>query len=165
MSVRPPSSTHSLAWLVPLGILAAAGCAAMEPRSAGHLDAALADTPRAKAAPATYTAVLRANNGKMRKVVLPWTSETTVQTAVEQSGAARKFDNMTIVVERQPSPQAASTHRMDSGYDPAKNRVPAHLDYALHPNDSVLIADDPITLADQLVDAILAPMGGLLGLN
>lgn len=76
-----------------------------------------------------------------------------VQQAVEQSGA--RFRRMKIEIYRQlPN---GSGHRLDIPFDRTKRQVPPSGDYAIHPNDRIVITEDTSTVVDDMLESLTGP--------
>jgi hypothetical protein len=77
----------------------------------------------------------------------------TVQTALERSGAIEKFRSMEVslfrVVEETGHPL-----RLSVPYSPRKKSVLPEHDYALHPNDRIIVASKTNNALDKLVDSL-----------
>ena len=79
-----------------------------------------------------------------------------VQQLLEQSGAARRFRRMKIEIYRQLP--GGGGHRLDVAYDRATHRVPPGADYAIHPNDRIVVTEDTSTIVDDMIESIGGPI-------
>jgi hypothetical protein len=116
------------------------------------------DTPagEAAAAPATVQVTLKPKDGKPKQKTLPFTPGMSVQSALEQTAATRKFTDMEIKVYRVTPYSKGMPVPLQSDYDPSKNRVPILNDMSLHPGDMVLIEEND----NSQLDLMLAKLTG-----
>lgn len=78
-----------------------------------------------------------------------------VQQALEQSGALGRFRRMKIEIYRH-LPDGGG-HRLDIPFDRAKRRVPPAGDYAIHPNDRIVVTEDTSTVVDDMLESLGGP--------
>ena len=77
----------------------------------------------------------------------------TVQTALERSGAISKFRGMDIMIYR----VVKETNRglkLPVDYQYSEKAVVSHQDYALHPNDRIVVTSMSNNALDKFVDAL-----------
>ncbi len=97
-------------------------------------------------------------SGKQPQLVqLPLPEVLYVQQALEQSGAIRRFRRMKIEIYRQ-LPEGGG-HRLDVAFDRVTRRVPPGADYAIHPNDRIVVTEDSSTVVDDMLETITGPFG------
>ena len=78
-----------------------------------------------------------------------------VQQALEQSGALGRFRRMKIEIYRH-LPNGGG-HRLDIPFDRAKRQVPPSGDYAIHPNDRIVVTEDTSTVVDDMLESLGGP--------
>jgi hypothetical protein len=78
-----------------------------------------------------------------------------VQQALEQSGALGRFRRMKIEIYRH-LPNGGG-HRLDIPFDRAKRSVPPSGDYAIHPNDRIVVTEDTSTMVDDMLESLGGP--------
>jgi hypothetical protein len=99
----------------------------------------------------TVLVTLKPKNGRIKQKTIPYTEGMSVQTALEQSGAIRKFTDMDIKVYRVTPLSKGQAVPLQSDYDPSKNRVPVLNDLALHPGDKVLLEENNNSQLDIMI--------------
>ncbi len=110
----------------------------------------------------TCTVVLKPGLGKPVVMEMPVTEGATVQTALEHSKATRKFRRMDIHVLRPPQVRGnspAEAQKMTAKFDRRHREVEIDHDYALYPNDRVVIEEDQSTMVDDMFQSIAGRMG------
>ncbi len=108
------------------------------------------------------TVVLQPGRGEQDVVQVPLTGGATVQTALDQSKATRKFRRMEIYVLRKPPSRGnrpSQVQKMNVEFNRKRRRVDAEYDYALYPNDRVVVQEDMTTIIDDTVEAVAGRMG------
>lgn len=140
--------------IVALATLAASGCATMTlPGFPGLAD--LPATAAAQPAPGmpSVTVEFRSPEVRTKRMQLPYTAGMTVQTAMEQSRATKHFRRMTVALVR-TNPPHGRPHKMDIEFNSAKGRVHFTHDYALYPDDRLIVTEDTSTPLDDLISRI-----------
>jgi hypothetical protein len=93
---------------------------------------------------------------------MPLSEGATVQTALDFSKATRKFRRMDIYVLRTP-PSAgnvpAQAQKMQVEFNRKRHRVDPEYDYALYPNDRIVVQEDPTTFFDEAIEAVAGRLG------
>jgi hypothetical protein len=117
--------------LVVSGLLLTAGCAS--PFGGGDPDGL------AEAAPPTCLVELNPLIGKPRQVSLVLQEGMTVQSALEQTKAHRKYGSMELVLVRQPATPGSEPQRLGATWEPKQRRVSIDTDYALYPGDVLVV--------------------------
>jgi hypothetical protein len=112
--------------------------------------------PAAKPA-ASYIVEIRPENGKLQSVEKPLTDQTYIQTALDQTGASKKFKRASIEVFR-PLP-AGGWHKMNLELDKDTHRVPPEFDYAVLPGDRIVVIEDSETILDDIMHRAFTPLG------
>lgn len=145
-----------------LGLLAIAtgltGCSMFKEQAAPKLAAEVTPGPAHQDAPtAKYIVEIRAEGSKPQTVEKPLTENVHVQSALQQTGAAKKFDRATVEVYR-PLP-SGGWHKMKLEYDQDAHAVPPEYDYAVLPGDRIVITEDTRTIFDDVMERTLKPLG------
>src|SRR3954464_14986055 len=118
------------------------GCSMFKEQATPKLSAEVTHGPQPDGPPAArYTVEIRPETGKPKSVEKPLTEPIHIQMAIEQSGAAKKFDRALISVYR-PLP-SGGMHKMDLEFDPKSHRVAPEYDYAVLPGDRIVVTEDP----------------------
>jgi hypothetical protein len=134
------------------------GCAAFKEQATPKLSAEITPGPAPGAPPAAkYIVEIRPHESKPLAVEKTLAETTHVQTALEQTGAAKKFERATVEVYR-PMP-AGGLHKMTLEFDHENHRVPPEFDYAILPGDRIVITEDPSTFLDDIMQRALRPLG------
>jgi hypothetical protein len=79
-------------------------------------------------------------------------SESTVQTALERSGAIKKYRDMEIMILRVVK-ETGRGLRMPVNYVPRKKSVSPEQNYAIHPGDRILVKPKSSNVLDKIVDS------------
>jgi hypothetical protein len=148
--------------LFPLCLLAAgcfSGCSTLMPRGSATPDVAAA------APQDTVQVVLKSTRGKTKKSELQLTEGMSVQTALEKTGAIRKFTDMDIKVYRVTPLSKGAVVPLQAEYDPSKNRVPILNDMALHPGDMVLVEEKDVSQLELAIAALTGNAAKRRGLD
>jgi hypothetical protein len=136
-----------------------AGCSLFKEQAAPKLAAEVTPGPTPGAPPAAkYVVEIHPENGKPQSVEKPLTETTHVQSALEQTGADKKFGRAIVEVYR-PLP-TGGWHKMTLEFDHRTKRVPPEYDYAVLPGDRIVVTEDPRTVADDFMERVLLmPLG------
>jgi hypothetical protein len=81
----------------------------------------------------------------------------TVGDAVEKTRAYRKFRR--IQVDLQRTPKGGLAHKMPIDFNNGANQVGHSTNYDLHPNDRIIISEDPSTIFDDLISKYVPTAG------
>jgi hypothetical protein len=103
----------------------------------------------------TYQIEFREEGRQPQLVQLPLPEVLYIQQALEQSGAIRRFRRMKIELYRK-LPNGGG-HRLDIPFDRSKRRIPSAGDYAIHPNDRIVVTEDASTIVDEMLDTLGQP--------
>src|SRR6476660_224515 len=134
------------------------GCSMFKEHATPKLSAEVTPGPQPDGPPAAkYIVEIRPESGKPKSVEKPLTEPLHVQTAIEQTGAAKKFDRALVSVFR-PLP-SGGWHKMDLEFDPKTHRVPPEYDYAVLPGDRIVVTEDPRNMMDDIMERTLKPLG------
>ena len=134
------------------------GCSAFKEKVTPKLNAEVTSGPAAPAASAAkYVVEIRPDRDKPQAVEKALTEPTHVQTALENTGALKKFKRATIEVYR-PLP-SGGWHKMNLEFDKEHRRVPPEYDYAVLPGDRIIVTEDTTTMMDDVMERALKPLG------
>jgi len=114
-----------------------------------------AATPASSAA--KFTIEIQPSKGKPQAVEKQLTDQVHVQTALEQSGALKKWKRVVVKIYR-PLPKGG-WHKMDLEFDRESHRVPPEFDYAILPGDRIIVIEDTSTVFDDVAERALKPLG------
>jgi len=104
-----------------------------------------------------YSVEIRSEKGKPQSVEKEMTEPLHVQTALEQTGAAKKFPRAFIELYR-PLPNGG-WHKMELEFDRENHRVPPEFDYAVLPGDRIVVIEDATSLIDDFMVRAMRPFG------
>jgi hypothetical protein len=107
--------------------------------------------------PAKFVVEIRPEKGKPQAVEKTLADQTFMQTALDQTGALKKFKRATIQVYR-PLP-SGGWHKMDLEMDRESHRIPPEFDYAVLPGDRIIVTEDSSTFLDDMTQRALEPLG------
>jgi hypothetical protein len=135
-----------------------AGCSLFKEQAAPKLTAEVTPGPAHENAPiAKYVVEIRPAKGKPQLVEKPLTETVHVQMALQQTGAAKKFDRAGVDVFR-PLP-SGGWHKMTLEFDHENHAVPPEYDYAILPGDRIVVTEDTRTIFDDVMERALKPLG------
>jgi hypothetical protein len=134
------------------------GCSMFQEQVKPQLSAEVTPGPAPDAPPtAKYFVEIRPESGKAKSVEKPLTEPIHVQTAIEQTGAAKKFARAEIALFR-PLP-SGGWHKMTLEYDRESHSIPPEYDYAVLPGDRIVVVEDSTTVIDDVMQRALKPLG------
>ena len=134
------------------------GCSVFKEQASPKLSAEVTPGPAPDAPPtAKYVVEIRPESGKAKTVEKPLTEPIHVQTAIAQTGAAKKFARAEIALYR-PLP-SGGWHKMQLEYDRETHSIPPEYDYAVLPGDRIVVAEDTTTIIDDVMQRALKPLG------
>jgi hypothetical protein len=135
-----------------------AGCSVFKEQASPKLTAEVTPGPAPDAPPvARYVVEIRPAKGKPQSVEKQLTETVHVQTALEQTGAAKKFERASVDVFR-PLP-SGGWHKMTVEFDHDARAVPPEYDYAVLPGDRIVVTEDTRTIFDDMMERTLKPLG------
>jgi hypothetical protein len=159
------------AWFLALLVGAAAhtGCTTLSanlsdlgigprPSQAGSTpyDPSLFSQPSSTNQPTIVMEVIPAT-GSPKRAQLPLEGPLTIQEALMKAGVTREFRRMNIVLHRM-LPGGVS-HKLDIEYDRRTRRVTDAYDYALRPQDRLVVTQDTSTTFDDMLDSVTDRIG------
>ena len=134
------------------------GCSMFKEQATPKLNAEVTPGPAPSAPPAAkYVVEIRPESGKPRAVEKPLAEQTYVQTALDQTGALKKFSRATVEVYR-PLP-SGGWHKMNLEYDRENHKIPPEYDYAVLPGDRIIVTEDTTTIWDDMMERTMKPLG------
>jgi hypothetical protein len=134
------------------------GCSVFKDQASPKLSAEVTPGDAPGAPPtAKYVVEIRPDDGKAKSVEKALTEPIHVQTAIEQTGAAKKFARADIALFR-PLP-SGGWHKMALEYDRETHSVPPEFDYAVLPGDRIVVTEDTTTVFDDVMQRALKPLG------
>jgi len=102
----------------------------------------------------TYTVMLKGSKPEtkeLRRGML-------VEHVLIDSGAIKKFGKMDVAIKRM-IPGKGLRHRLDVEFDSAKKKVKEEENYAIHPNDIIIVTPDNSTQLDKVIDSLSGVLG------
>ena len=160
MRCQQLSPRYSLFLMVPVLLGSISGCQTMntELTSIFGAEPAIANAPPPPADGTKFFVEFRDDGRKPILVPVPLTNVTYVQQALEQTGAFKRYRRAKIELFRQ-LPQGGG-HKLPIEYDRGKNQVPSGADYALHPNDRLVVTEDSSTIIDDMMESLSGAVSG-----
>ena len=150
-------------WQMGMAAMAAlllSGCAVMNTGGAQSLPVPEAAAMAAPGSTASITMEIRPAGKKPEMTQLQLDNGTTVQQALEKAKLVQRFRRMNVEVMRVAGQQRA---KLDVKYDHTKAHVDPLYDYALHPGDHLIVAQDTSTALDDMLES-LGPLRRASGL-
>ena len=143
-----------------LAVLLLSGCTVMDAGGEKSLPLAGGEAIPAPNSPASVTMEIRPVGKKpeLRQVQLD--SGATVQQVLEKAKLVKRFRRMNIDVLRVTGEQRA---KLDVKYDHTKAHVDPLYDYAVHPGDHLIVAEDPSTALDDMFKSLTNPLRSTSG--
>jgi hypothetical protein len=148
--------------LTALGIVAIAsglvGCSILQEKPVPKLNAEVTagPAPAGKAA-GKYIVEMHPETGKPQAMERDLNEQIHVQTALDQTGATKKWDRLQIDMFR-PLPNGG-WHKMALEFDRDSRRVPPEFDYAVLPGDRIIVTEDATGFLDDIMERTLEPLG------
>ncbi|MBP87148.1 MAG: hypothetical protein CMJ64_10590 [Planctomycetaceae bacterium] len=119
------------------------------------------DVPPPKGVP-SFVVELRPENKPAEPHKLPLMDEATyVAQVVEKSRAIKRFGRVKIELWR-PRPDGAGHHKLDVPFDRKGGAIPPGYDYAIRPNDRLVIIEDASTILDDMLDSVTGPVSAAI---
>jgi len=148
--------------LTMLGIVAIAsglvGCSLLQDKTMPKLSAEVATGPAQTFPPAgKYIMEFHSEKGKLQASERDVTDQLHMQTALDQSGAAKRWARMNVELYR-PLP-SGGWHKMTIEFDRNARRVPPEFDYAVLPGDRIVVTEDTTSIVDDFMEQTLQPLG------
>ncbi|MDP6558317.1 MAG: hypothetical protein QGF59_18750 [Pirellulaceae bacterium] len=112
-------------------------------------------TKDASDAPSCYVEI-RASGKEPKKIRMSLDDATHVQKVLEHTGLVKQFRNMYIELSRKLPD--SSRHKLEVRYDAKRNHVISAFDYALHPDDLLVVRQDSSTSFDRMLKKLAGPL-------
>jgi hypothetical protein len=123
------------------------GCAPLKPMSDSSV------TPMAAESAGSYRVEMQGGFGKKSVYSGQLTEPTTVQTAIEKSGAIKKFRNLDVSILRVVS-ETGQGLKMDVRFDPTEDAIVPEQDYAILPGDRIVVQPKSNNLMDKVLENV-----------
>ena len=150
MNIRSRSACLPLALLAAMLASTCVGCA-----SFGGNPFDLGANKKVPIDPAKMVTVeMQADSGENKVVQLPHEDTLLAQTALQKSGAIKKFRRMNVSLVR-ARPDGRGPHKMEVKYESESQRVRPDSDYALLPGDKLIAVEDVSTPVDDAMETLL----------
>jgi hypothetical protein len=155
----PRRETRRLTLLATAAILSGlVGCSLFKEQATAKLNAEVTRGPAPSAPPAAkFVVEIRPEKGKPQAVEKPLADQTFVQTALDQTGALKKFKRAFVEVYR-PLP-SGGWHKMQLEFDRENHRIPPEFDYAVLPGDRIIVTEDTSNMMDDIIERTMKPLG------
>ena len=132
--------------LVVATMLASIGCATLRP---------IAKSPiPTEDASEYFTVELHQRFGQPKVTAFPLVEGATVQSALEESGAISTYRKMNVEILRRV-PETGRMLKLPVVYDTRNDHVKIEQDYALHPNDRVIVRPASNSALEKVVESLL----------
>ncbi len=128
-----------------------------EPASASALAMdPLASTDEAVSNATSCYIEIRALGKDPKRIRMSLEDAPNVQAVLEQTGLIKRFKNMQIELSR--TAPNGTRHKMEIHYDAKKDHVASLFDYALHPNDLLVVRQESMTSFDEMMKKLAGPL-------
>jgi hypothetical protein len=107
----------------------------------------------------TFQVEIREEGRQSQLTRMPLQNPMYVQQVLERSGALSRYNRVKVEIYRQ-LPEGGG-HRLDVAFDQNTHRIPPSSDYAIHPDDRVVITEDRSTILDDMLESIGGPLSNL----
>lgn len=104
----------------------------------------------------SITVEIRPDRKKVEITSLTLEPGMTLQQSLEKVGVTKRFRRMDIDVMRMAG---GERQKLEAKYDHAHDSVNPLYDYAIYPGDHLVIVEDPSTALDDMLNAVLVPLG------
>ena len=108
------------------------------------------------------TIVMQPEKGRPEAVQVPLSEGATVQTVLDQSKAMKRFRRMNVYVLRKPAMDGKSPRepqKMSVEFKRSGRQVEFDHDYALHPNDRIVVEENTSSMVDDMVGTMADALG------
>ena len=126
----------------------ATGCTTIMPPLATSLEEPAMTDPSGTANPSgtsneqsSCLVLVQSRQEPMRTTSMPWTEQSTVQSAVEFADVAGRFGNLEVFVVRTSDDADGRKQRMEAEYDYVQRKITLTSDYALRAGDRIYIKE------------------------
>lgn len=106
----------------------------------------------------TFVVELKPDGKPAERYKLPLSEDGTyVAQVLKKSRAVRRFGRVNIELWR-PLPNGAGHHKLDVQFNRKQREIPPRFDYAIHPDDRLLIIEDTSTILDDVLESVTSPI-------
>ncbi len=156
--IRFLSFGSTLALLVVTSI----GCQTVSPTGSTKFDAAVAqqELEATQATPPSYIVEVRPSGGKRELVKFPLEGDQVVFDAIEGVNGFKRFRRRKTHVIRKNLETGA---RVKLKVRENKGAIASTTDYAIHPNDRIIIEEDPTSPVGELLEVVSGPVDRMMG--
>jgi hypothetical protein len=91
---------------------------------------------------------------------VPISAETRVQDVLDASRATSKFRNLDVVIMRPTSHASEPMLKMPCRFDRHRRRIGWETDYAVLPDDRLIVREDTTSPLDRVMGSLLGPVFG-----
>ena len=99
---------------------------------------------------------IRAVGKEPKRIRMSLKEATHVQKVLEQTGLVKEFRNMDINLSRKLDD--GTRHKLEVHYDAKRKQVVSAFDYALHPDDLLVVRQDSSTSFDEMLKKLAGPL-------
>jgi len=100
---------------------------------------------------------IRALGEKPKRITMSLEDAGYIQQVLEQTGLVKEFKHMHIELSRKLPD--GTRHKLDVHYDAKEDQVVSAFDYALHPNDLLVIREDSASSLHDMLKKLAGPLG------
>ena len=105
--------------------------------------------------PSCYVEI-QADGKKPKRIRMSLDDATNVQAVLDLTGLGKKFKKMQIELSRKS--ENGALHKLEIHYDAKRKRVVSLFDYALHPNDLLVVREDSSSALDEMLKKLAGPL-------
>ena len=164
MSPRGYCRLRAFFVLSSLLLLSGSGCTSVRPSGALPL---VSDPTEAEAGEVASqhvcTVEMRGVGGRSKTVDVPLTEDMRVTEVLKASKASRKYPRADVHIWRKSPMKAHEMVKLDVRFDGESGKVKYDTDYAIHPNDRVVVVEQPFSIFDEAYNSLLGPILGRVG--
>ncbi len=153
-------------FVLSIGLLVVSGSGCTSVRPSGVLPLMSGAKPEEADATSNQpfcTVELRGVGTKARMVKVPLTEQMRVTEVVKSSKASKKFSRFDAHIWRKSPRKAHEMVKLDVRFDPESGQVTYDTDYAIHPDDRIVVVEQPYTIFDEAYNSLLGPILGQIG--
>lgn len=109
------------------------------------------------------TVEMRGVGSKSKTVTVPLTEEMRVTDLLKASKAGKRYPRADVHIWRKSPLKAHEMVKLDVRFDRESGQVKYDTDYAIHPNDRVVVVERPFSIFDEAYNSLLGPILGHIG--
>ena len=106
---------------------------------------------------------MRGVGTKAKTVKVPLTQDMRVTEVLKSSKASRKYPRANVHIWRKSPIKAHEMVKLDVRFDRESGMVKYDTDYAIHPDDRVVVVEQPFSIFDEAYNSLLGPILGHIG--